>query len=168
MLKGFLIKIVAITAIASVPVLQAQVYKCDGPDGTVFSDMPCGDSAEEIAVEGMETETAEAEAETAEAATPVPDTKQSYQNFLGVLNSQKQFKIGEVDRQLAELRESAGGVGFADMPMADQQRISDQIADLEMERETIIAEYDGLIEEMERRIATDDAIASAQEQLPQQ
>ena len=94
MKNGLLIKAIAATLVMAVPGLQAQVYKCDGPEGTVFSDMPCGESAEQIEVEGMEpaTEDLEEEQEVAEAA--VPDKKQSYQNFLGVLHSQKQFKIG--------------------------------------------------------------------------
>ena len=54
------------------------------------------------------------------------------------------------------------------MSIADQQRVSDEIIDLEAERSAIEVEYDGLIAEMESRIAGNDAIANAQGQLPQQ
>lgn len=169
MLKGFCICAMAASLLVAFPALNAQVYRCEGPNGPVYSDMPCSDSAEEIAVEGMEPKAeAEAEAEAvpeASAAAEVPDQRQSYRNFLGVLNSQKLFKIGEVDRELTRLKETRESAGFEDLSMADQQRVMDQIADLELERETIENEYDGLIAEMERRIQTDDAIAEAQDQL---
>jgi hypothetical protein len=39
----------AIMAIFLSSGIQAQVYKCAGPDGSiVFSDKPCGDTAEEV------------------------------------------------------------------------------------------------------------------------
>jgi len=168
MLKGFLIVVSAVLFSATVPGLYAQVYKCDGPTGTVFSDMPCGDSAEEIEVEGMEPEPVVLEdAEIEEDSADVPDKEQSYRNFLGVLNSQKLFKIGEVDRELTSLRDTASSPGFEEMTDAERLTVTDQIADLERERETIVAEYDGLIAEMERRIETDEAIETAQGQLPQ-
>lgn len=164
MLKGFLIIMSATILLAATPVLHAQVYRCDGPGGTIFSDMPCGDSAKEIVVEGMEPEPAEVANETAPPAEP--DQKQNYRDFLGVLNSQKTTRVGEVDTQLSSLRATANGPGFESMDEADRLALTSEIATLESERESIVAEYDGLIAEMERRIESNEVLANAQDQMP--
>ena len=40
--------LVALIAIAIAPMATAQIYKCDGPDGPVYSDQECGPDAEHV------------------------------------------------------------------------------------------------------------------------
>jgi hypothetical protein len=40
-----------ILLLLAAPLAQAEIYRCDSPDGPVFSDKPCGDQAEIITVQ---------------------------------------------------------------------------------------------------------------------
>ncbi|MDH3903765.1 MAG: hypothetical protein OEU84_10075 [Xanthomonadales bacterium] len=43
-----LITLVTLTALAIAPVTVAEIYKCDGPDGPVYSDQKCGSDAANV------------------------------------------------------------------------------------------------------------------------
>jgi len=42
--------LIALIALAITPVANAQIYKCDGPDGPIFSDQKCGPDAATVDV----------------------------------------------------------------------------------------------------------------------
>jgi len=42
--------LIALIALAITPVANAQIYKCDGPDGPIFSDQKCGPGATTVDV----------------------------------------------------------------------------------------------------------------------
>ena len=46
--RASLITLVTLTALAIAPVTVAEIYKCDGPDGPVYSDRKCGSEAENV------------------------------------------------------------------------------------------------------------------------
>jgi hypothetical protein len=43
-----LVTLVTLTALAIAPVTVAEIYKCDGPDGPVYSDQKCGSEASSV------------------------------------------------------------------------------------------------------------------------
>ncbi len=45
-----LITLVTLTALAIAPVTVAEIYKCDGPDGPVYSDQKCGSDAANVEI----------------------------------------------------------------------------------------------------------------------
>ena len=46
--RASLITLVTLTALAIAPVTVAEIYKCDGPDGPVYSDRKCGSDAANV------------------------------------------------------------------------------------------------------------------------
>lgn len=44
-------KILFIALILAVPAAEAQIYRCETPDGTVFADEPCGEGAKVVTIE---------------------------------------------------------------------------------------------------------------------
>jgi len=63
------ITLVALIALAITPMATAQVYKCDGPDGPVYSDRECGPDATNVKISessGLSGVSDETKAELAE------------------------------------------------------------------------------------------------------
>ncbi len=61
--------LVALIALAITPMASAQVYKCDGPDGPVYSDRECGPDATHVEISkssGLSGVSDETKAELAE------------------------------------------------------------------------------------------------------
>ena len=46
--RASLITLVALAALAITPAAVAQIYKCDGPDGPIYSDRKCGADAANV------------------------------------------------------------------------------------------------------------------------
>ena len=46
--RASLITLVALAALAITPAAVAQIYKCDGPDGPIYSDRKCGSDAASV------------------------------------------------------------------------------------------------------------------------
>ena len=46
--KASLLTLVTLAALAITPVTVAQIYKCDGPDGPIYSDRKCGSEATNV------------------------------------------------------------------------------------------------------------------------
>ena len=53
-------------------VLQAQVYHCDGPDGPVYSQIPCDENAEQVAILDSQRETDDGDVGDPEAVEETP------------------------------------------------------------------------------------------------
>ena len=46
--RASLITLVTLAALATTPVTVAEIYKCDGPDGPIYSDRKCGSDAANV------------------------------------------------------------------------------------------------------------------------
>lgn len=169
---------ISVTLLAASFNLAAQVYRCETGSGVTFSDMPCGDSAEQIEVQGVVVDTrgvgapdyAEANpaptdgqtltAEAAPALAPAQITaapsnleggvqdEQFLTDFLSMLKSQREVQIGEIDDQLVVLRERLE----SSPSESSADNMQNQIAALESNRTAILSEYDALIAEAEARL----------------
>lgn len=126
--------------------LQAQVYRCAGADGPVYSQMPCAENAERLTsydpVVDIEPET------PVEAVEKQPTAMES---FVVTLHNQRQLQMGELDENIARLQEllDAGGEQAADEP--SRAAIASELASLKSERDSISDQYTSLISEAERR-----------------
>lgn len=162
--------------------VMAQVYRCDGASGVTYSDQPCGEGAEEITIKGVvvdtrgvgggmpveaeapapaaDAESAPAEVAPAASAYRAPneaseggvEDSQYLSDFLAMLHSQRDLQIGELDNQLAALRNEAQSESFEHLPDSNKQQIRTDIAALETNRADILSEYAALIEEAESRL----------------
>lgn len=163
MLKGFIAQAALAVLLAVPQSLLAQVYRCETASGVIYSDMPCSESAEEIVVtgdvvdmKGVGSPTAEEPVEgavTSDAgAQPAGEGGQDLNSFLVMLRAQREEQIAQLDDQLNRLRARATGIDFIDMEPSEQDRINQEIAQLESDRASILAEYEALIAEAERRL----------------
>lgn len=164
---------VALAVALSVPQqLRAQVYRCESDAGVTYSDMPCGASAEQIDITGdvmdsrglgasiaVDGAVADQGAQApASGGEPVvtdgaeQSGEQSLSDFLAMLRSQRQEQIGQIDSQLAELRQRASSAAFLEMEISEQDQLNREIAQLESDRASILSEYEALITEAERRL----------------
>lgn len=137
--------------LAASPFSMAQVYRCETAEGLVYSDLPCGETAEEIVLEGMEPEPEDG-GQPPGGDARVPDGVADLHSFLDMLRSQREYQIGEIDKNLAMLRRQAGSMEFLQLDPAAQADITDRIAALESSRESILQEYASLIAEAESRL----------------
>lgn len=163
MLKG-LYATLTFACLAMVPqIAPAQVYRCEGPGGVTYSDMPCGAGAEQIEVAGdvLDSKGVGGSEAPAAAAQAMPQGEgvqatesggQDLNSFLEMLRSQRTEQIAQIDSQLALLRERASSADFLDMEVAEQDSLNSQIAQLESDRVSILAEYEALISEAESRL----------------
>lgn len=159
--------------VSASPQLLAQVYRCESESGVTYSDMPCGESAEQIDVAGdvmdsrglggtipAEDAGTAATGEGGGAATDqaaaglssAADGEPNLADFLAMLRSQRQQQMGQIDSQLMQLRQRAGSDEFTEMQVSEQDQLNSQIAQLESDRVSILSEYDALIAEAERRL----------------
>lgn len=158
MLKGFLTITSAVVLVAVTPDLQAQVYRCETASGVMFSDFPCGDSAEEIELEVLQpasqgigagvTPVSEGAPEDASGVLgdALPEDGQTLDEVLQVLNGQRAAQIGQLDKTLAELRRQ---VESADIDGPAKAELMMRIAQIESSRETILDEFDARTAEAE-------------------
>jgi hypothetical protein len=134
--------------------LQAQVYRCDGPDGPVFSQIPCAENAEVVAIYDPAAKSAEASEPDPmqdEVIEPVLEPPTPMENFVATLHSQRQQQLADLDENIADLKGSLKAEGEQALDDADRQTASEKLAALESDRISIDQQYASLISEAERR-----------------
>jgi hypothetical protein len=140
--------------------VSAQVYRCETASGVTYSDMPCGDSSEEIVVQGDVVDMKGVGSGDAMAPEPgAPGQEQDLEmggaktldEFLVMLRQQREEQLSIIDRQLAQLRAQSSSIDFQEMTGDEQDEITRQIASLEANRASIVSGYESLIQEAERR-----------------
>ena len=142
--------------------LQAQVYRCDGPNGLVYSQIPCDENAEIVVIydpvskaedDDSEPGSGQEEAEEIVEKPPTP-----MENFIATLHSQRQQQIGEIDANIADLKDLLDAEGEEALEEADRKAAASQLAALQSDRNSIAEQYASLISEAEQRAGSVDAI----------
>lgn len=141
--------------------LQAQVYRCDGPDGAVYSQLPCDENAEEVVIEDTRMLTEgngpKVEATGVGKAAGTQALEQAPVNlmdsFVATLVSQREIQIGEIDRKIAQERAYIRSDEFAEADRETRQSATGRLGDMQSERKSILEQYESLIREAERRAA---------------
>jgi hypothetical protein len=142
-------------------VLQAQVYRCDGPDGAIYSQIPCEENAEEVTIEDtrMLTEGGDSSDTLPEAGrdAAAEDLDSAPVNlmdsFVTTLVSQRESQIGEIDRKIAEERVFISSDEFNEADEETRSNAIGRLAKMQSERQSILEQYESLIQEAERRAA---------------
>ena len=161
MLKGFCTILPLAALIVGGDNLSAQVYRCETAAGMIYSDMPCGESAEEMELDVFEPVT-EPEEMPAMEQEEIPETvssdvsleteTQAFNQFLKILRNQRKTQIDEFDRNLTDLRIEASSAEFLNKDDESKAAITARIDALETSRASVVDEYDALITEAERRM----------------
>jgi len=159
--KGFRLILSATILLVASQQVSAQVYRCEGDSGVTYSDLPCGETAEVIQLEGiapLSRDDAQDDdgkhGEASSASATVADDREAgdLNTFLEMLQSQRDYQIGEIDMHLDNLRAQTGTKEFLQQDEAVQQEITDQIAALESNKASILDEYQSLIAEARSRL----------------
>ncbi len=164
-MKGFCSFLLVAIICAAASNVSAQVYRCETPNGVVYADYPCGETAEEIVIDvvqpatPVETGVIDDSGGLTTAMTEEPladeeatdDEVHTLSDFSKMLVSQREDQIGEIDQKLTDLKARVASDAFKASDATTQARLLLEISDLENSRQSIMAQYDSLIAEAERR-----------------
>lgn len=140
--KGFCATFCAAALLTAPFALQAQVYRCQTASGIEFSDMPCGDGAEEIVVEGVVMDTRGVGGEV--AAPPI--SEETAEPTDGQAAASLDTEAGSQPVAPAVRPPSAEGSAMLDNPAnagsTNEQYLTDFLAMLKSQRQQQISEID--------------------------
>ena len=133
--------------------LQAQVYHCDGPNGPIYSQIPCEEDAEQVLILDSQREADDGDVGDAEAeAEAIEETPTERLNtFIATLEKQREAHIDQINRNIENMRQQMASDDFASTDNATKEEFRKSLLGMEMERESILDQYDALIDEAERR-----------------
>jgi hypothetical protein len=141
--------------------LQAQVYHCDGPAGPVYSQIPCAENAEVVAIYDPAAKSADTSAPDSEQddfIEPVVEPPTPMENFVATLYSQRQQQLAEIDENIGGLKKSLKAEGEQALDEAGRQAAIAKVGALESDRVSVDEQYASLIGEAERRAGSVDAV----------
>lgn len=165
MSKVFSLLVFAAAWLAASPCLEAQVYRCEGASGVIYTDMPCGETAQEIVLDVVQPATdsvppsnqvatadavAATQAEQPESA--IAEGEQNISQFLNMLHDQRRQQMGEIDQTIDSLRAQTEGDAFSQLDPERQAEIIAELNQLVSSREAILEEYSALIREAQSRL----------------
>ena len=134
--------------------LQAQVYRCESPNGPVYSQIPCDEDAERLtrydpvakADDNPDSNT------ESEADSVVEEKKLSpMETFVTTLHNQRQQQVGEIDGNIALLKKQLDATGELAIEKSNRKFLESDLEKLESERTSIVEQYARLISEAESR-----------------
>ena len=109
-MNGYGKVLVVLISVAITPLATAQIYKCDGPDGPIYSDSECGPGATNVEIEetsGLSGVSDETKAELAvkkverkEASTRKSDAVENVPENNTLISGQAGEWVGDPDRLL--------------------------------------------------------------------
>jgi hypothetical protein len=130
--------------------LEAQVYRCDTPEGTIYSQMPCAENAERLPEFDpvVEAETGPG-AEMPGLAEDAPVAKQptAMENFISTLEKQRDQQFGTIDANVRTLQEQLDATGENAPDERAREMLERELATLATERVSIREQYASLISE---------------------
>jgi len=131
--------------------LGAQVYRCDTPEGTVYSQMPCSENAERLPEFDPVVEAEnESVPEMAEAAPTVkPPT--AMENFILTLEKQREQQFSTIDANMQTLQQQLNTTGEDAPDERTREMLEREMATLASERQSIGDQYAALIREAANR-----------------
>jgi len=141
--------------------LHAQVYRCDGRDGPVYSQIPCEENAEMVVIYDPVAKTDDDPALVSEQDEPVETVEKQptpMENFVTTLHNQRRQQIGQIDQTIIQLKEMLEAEGEQALEEPEREAAASKLATLESDRDSIVEQYASLIGEAERRAGAVDAI----------
>lgn len=133
--------------------LQAQVYRCDTSEGTIYSQMPCAENAERLAEYDAEVEVDISEGASASENSPEPEVKQpsAMENFISTLEKQRAAQFRTIDANIRTLQLQLNATGTEAPDESTREMLETELATLTTERTSINDQYVAMINEASNR-----------------
>jgi hypothetical protein len=133
---------------------EAQVYRCDTAEGTIYSQLPCAENAERLpqydpVVEADSSPSADTSG--AETSLPEADAPSAMENFISTLERQRDQQIGSIDANMQTLRDQLDASGEAAPDERTREMLEFELAQLTSDRASIQDQYASLISEAANR-----------------
>ncbi len=156
--KGFCATFCAAALLTAPFALQAQVYRCQTAAGIEFSDMPCGDGAEEIQVQGVVMDTRGVGGDV--AAPPVDD------EFAAPIDGYEPPPADAGDPAAAPpvSQDTSMPGDPATIGSTDEQYLTDFLAMLKTQRQQQISEIDNQLSTLRQQADASSGLASDTQQ----
>ncbi len=134
--------------------LSAQVYRCDGPGGLVYSQIPCGVNAEQLVIHDPMLRTDEEDTTSIDQRSeeePVAEPPSAMEGFIATLHRQQREQIAEIDDNVARLKKLLYAEGDEAPDQSGRNHIVSELSSLKSARESVSRQYDSLIAEASSR-----------------
>jgi hypothetical protein len=141
--------------------LQAQVYRCDTSEGTIYSQMPCSENAERLSEYDPESASAAVEAgavtivgsEVSETPT-TEKTSSPMDSFISTLEKQREQQFSTLDANIKSLETQLSANGEEAPDEETRTALERQLADFNSQRASISDQYASLITEASTRASS--------------
>ena len=133
--------------------LQAQVYHCDGPNGPIYSQIPCEEDAEQVLILDSQREADDGDVGDAEAKAVEETPTDRLNTFIASLEKQREAHIDQINHNIETMNQQMASDDFASTDNATKEEFRKSLLGMEMERDSILEQYDALIIEAEKRTA---------------
>ncbi len=143
---------------------QAQVYRCEGPDGPWYSQLPCDEAAEPLVLEDrlmfsaspqVGSVRADGSAATDAAAAPAAETAKSpaenMQAFVERLQLQRAQQLDQLDQDIIDLEAELNATENASSDDPELLARAAELKSLYASRNSISEQYESMILEAQRR-----------------
>jgi hypothetical protein len=137
--------------------LHAQVYRCDGPGGPVYSQMPCSEDAERLPdFEPVEDPGAQSGEDKGpeDGVEAEPEPPSAMENFVATLHKQREQQIGELDHRIVRLENQLNREGDDALREDARNSVGAELLALKSERKSVADQYATLIAEAQSRAAS--------------
>lgn len=134
--------------------VSAQVYRCDGPGGPVYSQISCGENAEQLELHDPMLRTGEEDIISVDQRSeeePVVDPPGAMEGFIATLHRQQREQLAGIDENTARLKKLLYAEGDEAPDEAVRKHIVSELASLKSARESVSRQYDSLIAEASSR-----------------
>ena len=134
--------------------LEAQVYRCDTPEGTIYSQMPCAENAERLPEYDpvVEPEPGPGPDTTGIAdSEPAVQPPTAMENFISTLENQRDQQFSTIDANMRTLQEQLDATGENAPDERTREMLERELATLASERVSVKEQYASLISEAANR-----------------
>jgi hypothetical protein len=134
--------------------LSAQVYRCDGPGGLVYSQIPCGENAEQLEIHDPMLRNDEEDTTSIDQRSeeePVAEPPSAMEGFIATLHRQQREQLAEIDDNVTRLKKLLYAEGDEAPDQSVRNHIVSELLSLKSARESVSRQYDSLIAEASSR-----------------
>ena len=134
--------------------LSAQVYRCDGPGGPVYSQIPCGENAEKVEIHDPMLRNKEEDIPRIDQPSeeePVAEPPSAMEGFIATLQRQQREQLAEIDQNIVRLKRQLNAKGDEAPDEPARNHIVSELSSLESARISVANQYDALIAEASSR-----------------
>ena len=149
-------KVVTLIFLLFIPLaLQAQVYRCDTPQGTIYSQMPCSEDAELLEeYQPMRQPGVESSDRSDDSSASQPedvDPPSAMEMFISTLERQREDQLSTIDANIKGLQQQLAVTGDQGPDEASRKLMQSQLERQQLERASISEQYAALISEASNR-----------------